>query len=210
MEFDFEAIDAKNRYKLLVSTIVPRPIALVTTVSVDGHVNAAPFSFFNVVGSDPALVVLGVSNRPDGSPKDTAANILASKEFVVNLVSESITQQMNICAIDFPSGCNELHEANLTAVASSAVKPPRIAESPVNFECRLVQVVEIGRNRTLLGEVLSMHIRDDVVDAENFYVNTSALHLIGRTGGAGGYVTTRDHFEIPRISYSEWQLRRNG
>lgn len=207
MEFDFAKLAAKDRYKLLVSTVVPRPIALVTTVSQAGHVNAAPFSFFNVVGSDPAIVVLGISNRPEGPPKDTAANILASGEFVVNLVSESIAQQMNTCATDFPANHDELKEAGLTAIPSTAVKPPRIAESPVNFECRLAQVVEIGRNRTILGEVLRMHIHDDLIDTERLYVRTDQLHLIGRMHGGGMYTRTNDLFEIPRVSFAEWQSK---
>jgi len=208
MTFDFTTLPPRDAYKLLISTVVPRPIALVTSLDEHGRVNAAPFSFFNVVGSDPPLVVLGVSNRPEGPPKDTAANIAASKEFVVNLVSESIADAMNICATDFPADHSEVEAAGLELTSSIDVKPPRIQASPVNFECREVQTLRIGNNRTIVGQIVRMHIRDELVDKEKLYVDTAALKLIGRMGGGGGYVRTTDGFEIPRVSYAQWLERQ--
>src|SRR5688572_32679538 len=136
MEFDLRRLNSRDRYKLLASVVVPRAIALVTSVDAQGRVNAAPFSFFNVLGSEPALVVLGIGDRPDGAPKDTARNIRLTHEFVVNLVDEAIAERMNICAVDFPAGTDELRHAGFTCLPSADVQPPRLAESPVNLECR--------------------------------------------------------------------------
>ena len=139
MHFDLGAIPTSDAYKLLVSTVVPRPIALATTVDRAGRINAAPFSFFNAVSSVPPVVVLGISpgdpNSTGDGYKDTERNIRETGEFVVNLVDEALAERMNICAVDFPSAIGELEEARLTPLASVGVRPPRIAESPVSFEC---------------------------------------------------------------------------
>src|SRR5688500_523469 len=132
MDIDPASLKPSDCYKLLTCLIVPRPIALVTTLGADGIVNAAPFSFFNVLGSEPPVVVLGVGDRSDGDPKDTALNIRRSGEFVVNVVTEEIAEAMNVCATDFPHGRSELEAAGLTPAASAKVRTPRIAESPVN------------------------------------------------------------------------------
>src|SRR5688572_15373549 len=172
MQFDMAGISGRDRYKLLTGVVVPRPIALVTTLDGAGGFNAAPFSFFNAMGADPALIVLGVGNRSREEPKDTAKYIRASGEFVVNVVTEEIAERMNVTACDFPAGVDELAMAGLTAAPSRVVKPPRVAESPVNMECREVSTTEIGRNRVILGELLVMHVRDDIVDVEKLYVHT--------------------------------------
>src|SRR5690349_17156677 len=127
MIFDMDQVSARDRYKLLTGVVVPRPIALVTTLDSAGGINAAPFSFFNAMGADPPLVVLGVGNRSREEPKDTAKNIRAGRDFVVNLVSEEIAERMNITAVDFPHGTDELAAAGLTAAPSHRVKPPRVA-----------------------------------------------------------------------------------
>ncbi|HEX8237716.1 MAG TPA: flavin reductase family protein [Abditibacteriaceae bacterium] len=209
MQFDMAQLAPRDRYKLLVSTVVPRPIALVTSVDEAGRVNAAPFSFFNVLGSDPPLLVLGIGDRSRDTPKDSAHNIRCSGEFVVNLVDESIAESMNICAVDFPPEISEIEAAGLSTQVSVQVKVPRIAQSPVSFECREVQTMEIGRNRVIFGEVLQMHIRDDLVDAEKLYVHTENLRAVGRMHGAGWYTHTTEIFQIPRLSYEEW-LERHG
>jgi flavin reductase (DIM6/NTAB) family NADH-FMN oxidoreductase RutF len=208
MTFNFQELAARDRYKLLISTVVPRPIAWVTSVGPTGVVNAAPFSFFNAVGSDPALVVLGVGNREIGVPKDSAANIRARGEFVVNLVNEELAERMNICAVDFPAHESEIDAAGLQLEPGVQIHVPYLVESPVSFECREYSTTEIGRNRIIIGEVLAMHIKDEYVDPERLYVNTNALHLIGRMGGGGGYTKTRETFEIPRMSYEEWQAKQ--
>ncbi len=205
MQFDMTQLAARDRYKLLTGVVVPRPIALVTSLDEAGRVNAAPFSFFNIVGSDPPLVVLGIGNRSENEPKDTARNIRHSGEFVVNIVDEDIAQAMNVCAVDFPSGLSEIEAARLHTEPSLQVRAPRIRESPVGLECREVQTLEIGRNRVILGEVLQLYIRDDLIDIEKLYVRTEQLHAVGRMHGAGGYTNTRGFFQMPRLSYEEWQ-----
>ena len=210
MHFDMRQLAARDRYKLLVSVVVPRPIALVTSLSENGQVNAAPFSFFNVMGSEPPIVALAPGNGPDGEPKDTARNIRRNGEFVVNIVDEAIADAMNICAIDFPSGISELVAAGLTAQPSQEVQAPRIEESPVNLECRELMTLEIGRNRIVLGEVLHIHIRDELVDPEKLHVRTENMHVVGRMHGGGGYTRTRDYFQIDRLDYEVWQNRQRS
>ena len=205
MEFDLRELSAKNRYKLLTAVVVPRPIALVTSLDENGVVNAAPFSYFNMMGSDPPIVALGPAWRADSSPKDTPCNIRATGEFVINLVDENLARQMNICAVDFPPHESEVAAAQLELAPSLTVKVPRLAASPVHLECREHSTIEIGRTRVVLGEVLHLRIRDDLVDAEKFYVRSGELGLIGRMHGGGWYARTSDLFEMPRMTYEEWQ-----
>ena len=206
MLFDFAELPGKARYKLLASTITPRPIAWVVTTDAAGLVNAAPFSFFNVLSGDPPTVGISVGRRAPGVPKDTLANIEATGEFVINLVSRANAEAMNKTATEFPAGVDELAAAKLGRLPSVKVTPPRIAESPVAFECKLAQAVPLGPANTLvLGHVVAMHVRDDaVLDALKHYIDTPKLDLVGRMHGAGGYTTTRDQFEIRRIPYDQW------
>jgi flavin reductase (DIM6/NTAB) family NADH-FMN oxidoreductase RutF len=212
MHFDLGRIAESDAYKLLVSTVVPRPIALATTIDGDGRVNAAPFSFFNAVSSRPPVVVLGISpgdasgaNGGDGY-KDTARNIRDSGEFVVNLVDEELAERMNICAVDFPTGVEELAMAELSPVAAVEVRPPRIREAPVSFECKRITGVSLGAQSMLeIGRVIHIHIRDDLVDAERFYVHTEKMKLIGRMHGRGWYARTSDLFLMERLSVENWR-----
>src|SRR3984885_4494248 len=181
MLFDFAEIPARECYKLLVSTVTPRPIAWVVSLDAKGVLNAGAFSFFNAFAGDPPVVGIGVGSHEPGRPKDTRANILETGQFVVNLVSERNAEQMNITAIEFDPGVNELEQAGLTPVPSVRVKPPRIAESPVAMECELMQIVEWGENGLVLGRVVAMHIHDEMVlDAAKHYIDTPKLKLIGR------------------------------
>ena len=200
MRFDMPKLAARDRYKLLTGVVVPRPIALVTTLGSQGP-NAAPFSFFNGIGSDPAMLMFSVGNK-DGGAKDTIANILEIPEFVVHIVSDAIREKMNICAIDYPRGVNEIEQAGFTALASAKVRPPRIAEAPVAFECRLLQRLELGRvpYHVVIGEVVYFHYHEGIVD-ERFYVDTGKIDPIGRLGGRGGYTRITDRFEMPRLKY---------
>lgn len=209
MLFDFAAIGPDNAYKLLVSTVVPRPIAWVTTLDTEGRVNAAPYSFFNAMANDPAVVAIGIGPKK-GELKDTGTNIRRTGQFVVNLVSEDTAQAMNVTAIDVDPGVDELAMAKLTPLASTRVKPPRIAESPVSMECERLAVVEVGNGRAVvLGKVLAMHVRDDcVLDPAKCYIDTPKLGLIGRMHGRGWYARTTDRIEIPRITVAEWQANR--
>jgi flavin reductase (DIM6/NTAB) family NADH-FMN oxidoreductase RutF len=207
MHFDLTKISATDAYKLLVSTVVPRPIALATTVDREGRVNAAPFSFFNAVSSVPPVVVLGISPGVNGGDgyKDTERNIRDTGEFVVNLVDEALAESMNICGVDFPSGTAELDMARLTPVPSAEIRPPRIAQSPVSFECRRITGVSLGpRSMLEIGRVIHIHIRDDLVDPAKFYVATEKLRLIGRMHGRGWYARTSDLFLMDRLSREEW------
>ncbi len=208
MHFDFAELSARDRYKLLGGLVVPRPIALVTTRSKEGHDNAAPFSFFNVLAEEPPLVVLGLGISPSGGTKDTTANIRDTGEFVVNLVDEALAEAMNICAIDFPPEVDELAVAGLDLLPSEKIRPGRIAAAPVNMECRRMVTLQPGPERYIvLGEVLMLHVRDGVVDPATLRVDHAAHAPIGRLFG-GGYVRTHDRFEMPRITYEAWLRER--
>jgi flavin reductase (DIM6/NTAB) family NADH-FMN oxidoreductase RutF len=211
MLFDFATVPPREAYKLLVSCVVPRPIAWVVSQDSAGVINAAPFSFFNAFSDNPAVIGFGCGPRPEGASKDTAANIRATGQFVVCLVPESAVHGMNTTAIDFPPGIDELAEAGLSTVASTRVKPPRIAESPVAMECETFQLVPAGRHTIVLGRVLAMHIRDDcMLDPAKFYVDTPKLGLIGRMHGRGWYARTSDRFEVPRLTVAEWEARKKA
>ena len=209
MLFDMETLEAQNRYKILASTVTPRPIAWVTTLSEDGVVNAAPYSFFNALGHEPPTLALGLL-AGKGRFKDTATNILATGEFVVNLVSEKNAEAMNVTCIDAPPDIDELELAGLTPVPSHAVRPPRIAESPVSFECRVLTSLVTGPHQTIvIGRILRAHIDDAVVqDKARCYIDTQALRLIGRMHGSGWYARCTDLFQMDRPAWAEWQ--RNG
>jgi flavin reductase (DIM6/NTAB) family NADH-FMN oxidoreductase RutF len=184
-------------YKLLIGSVVPRPIAFVSTVSTDGVFNLAPFSFFNVICAEPPTVCFSTGFRVPS--KDTLANVQATGEFVVNIVSEEIAEQMNLCSGEYPHGVSEFEISGLTPVPSDLVKPPYVGESHVNMECKLVQMVEVStlpRGGTLIiGEVVRFHIAEAIVD--NFRVDPDKLRAIGRMGG-NWYTRTRDRFEMIR------------
>ena len=166
MELDLEGTHADRSYVTLVSLIVPRPIAWVTTVNPDGVVNAAPFSFFNVLGANPPIVGICPGDREDGTPKDTARNIRSTHEFVVNLVDEDLAEAMNRTAASVAHGVSELAATGLSTRASSVVRPPRIAESPASPECREWGTLQIGDNRLMIGLVRRIHVRDELIDPD--------------------------------------------
>ncbi len=212
MLFDFSELPPGEGYKLMVSTIVPRPIAWVVTQSPAGVVNAAPFSFFNALSGNPPILGVSIGDSPRGpGDKDTLANIKATGQFVVCLVSEATAHAMNVTATDMPPEVDELAEANLTAAPSAKVAPPRIAESPVAIECELFQMVELGTNTLVLGKIVAMQVRDDcVLNPEKHYIDTPKLGLIGRMHGRGWYAKTTDRVEIPRISLEDWAATKGG
>jgi flavin reductase (DIM6/NTAB) family NADH-FMN oxidoreductase RutF len=193
MQLDFQELTAPQRYKLLVSLIVPRPIALVTTTSQSGLVNAAPFSFFNVFCDEPPVIILGIAERANGALKDTARNIIQSGEFVVNMVDKQIAEAMHACATDLPSEESELALAGLTEAASVVVKPPRIAESPASLECKLHTKLELGTYNLFVGQVHMMHARDGLIDPKTLRVEMSSYQPVGRLF-ANRYCTTDDQF----------------
>jgi len=198
MEFDLEKEFADRAYQLLASLVTPRPIAFVSTLSPDGKINAAPFSFFNLLGAQPPVVAIAPGDRDGGTPKDTALNIRATHEFVVNLVDETIAEAMNQCAASLPYGENELEHAGLHSAPSSLVKPPRIAESPASLECVEWGTLQIGGNRVIIGVVKWLHLRDELFDAEKKRVRADKFLVIGRMASPHWYCRTRDRFEMIR------------
>ncbi len=198
-----------ERYKLLCAVVVPRPIALVTTLDENGAVNAAPFSFFNVFSEDPALVVLGLQHKADRAPKDTTRNIDRDGEFVVHMVDEALALAMNDCAIDFPSGESEVAAAGLATWPSVDVKVPRLAAAPFALECRRSVALSFAPGRELLiGEVLRVHARDGLLDRATLHVDLAAYQPIGRMFG-NLYSHQRDIFTMERESYAQWHARRD-
>lgn len=208
MNFDLDQLPASHAYKLLVGLVAPRPIALITSVDETGVLNAAPFSAYNYLCTNPPIIGVGVTNRPDQQfvPKDTARNIRRTGEFVVNVVTEDIAEKMNLCATDFPREMSEVELAGFTTAPSQKVKPPRLAEAHAALECREYTTMEIGRSRIILGLVVAVYVEDRYVDPAGPYIQAEELHAIGRMNGLGNYVRTRDAFmTIPRISYEEWK-----
>ncbi len=199
---DFAQRSAYERYKLMASLIVPRPIALVTTLGANGVANAAPFSMFNMLGEDPPIVMISINRTHGGRLKDTAANILASGEFVVHLADEPIAAQMHACGESLPPEVSELEKVGLHALPSTQVKPPRIAEAPVAFECVLHEKLETESRYIFIGRVLCLHARDGLVDTETWRVRLQDYHPVGRFG-ASFYVKTNERFASGGASEGE-------
>src|ERR1700722_3146767 len=173
IELDLENEYADRAYALLACLVTPRPIALVTSLSPDGKINAAPFSFFNLLGANPPILAFAPGDRDDGSPKDTVLNIRATHEFVVNLVDEALAEAMNKCAASLPHGENELEFAGLHAAPSTSVAPPRIVEAPASLECKEWGTLQIEGNRMVIGMIKRVHLRDELYDPENKRVYTA-------------------------------------
>ena len=204
LHFDFAETPPATRYKLLAGLVVPRPIALITTRSKEGIVNAAPFSFFNVFAEDPALVVVGLQGHPDGRLKDTTLNIRAAGTFVVNLVDEPLVTAMNDCAMDFPPGVGEPQALGLATAPGVHVPVPRLAGAPVALECRQVTMMCFGPTRDLIvGEVVGLFVRGGIVDPVTLRTDYDALAPVARLAGAL-YARVSDRFAIERKSYAEW------
>ncbi len=210
----FEVATAKPReiYNMMIGLIAPRPIALVTSRNEQGQLNAAPFSAYNYLCTDPPIVGLGVTNRPGTAvPKDTAHNIRRTGEFVVNVVTEDLLRQMNICATDFPADVDELDMAGLETEPSQFISVPRIRQAHAALECVEHTTLEIGRSRIILGRIVAMYVEDQFVDPSGPYIKAEELHAIGRMNGLGSYVKTRDSFlHQPRISYEDWLAGKRG
>ena len=206
MYIDLTQLNVSTAYKLLTSTIVPRPIAWVISQSQEGLLNAAPFSFFNAMSANPPTIALGIARRDSGAPKDTWRNINETKQFVVNLVTESMAEAMNVTATEFEAGVNELEKAKLATLASTLVAPPRIQGAPVSFECELFQTVPLSEiSSVILGKVLALHIEDRFIsNRERLHLDTPAMRLISRMHGAGWYARTTDLFKIDRIPVEKW------
>ncbi|TMA04875.1 MAG: flavin reductase family protein [Methanobacteriota archaeon] len=198
MMVDPASLPERDSYRLMISAFVPRPIAFVSTRSLAGTDNCAPFSYSMGVSSRPMVLAISVGER-DGRRKDTARNILDTREFVVNLVTEAIADKMNVASGDYAARVSEFEEAGLTPIPSDAVLPSRVAESPVNFECRLIRAVTVADNTVLFGEAVRLHV-DDAVMTQGL-VDVHKAKPIGRLGGTQ-YCRTQDVFELrrPRIT----------
>ncbi len=205
--FDFRALSERERYKLLIGTVTPRPIALVTTVDPQGRINAAPFSFFNCLSADPPILALGVENHPDMSFKDTALNIRLTEVFTVNMVSHAIAEAMHVCAVPFAAGRDELQAAGLTAMPGVRVASPYIKEAPAAFECRRHVTLELGKSRQIiLGEIVFAHYHRDVIDVECMRIDPARLDTIARLGG-NTCCTIRDRFEMATPTLADFDAR---
>jgi flavin reductase (DIM6/NTAB) family NADH-FMN oxidoreductase RutF len=189
--------DWRSLYPLLLTTVTPRPIALVSSESADGQRNLAPFSWFNLVSANPPVLMFCPSVRRDGKDKDTFANIEAVREFVVALVTEAIAEPMARCATLLPPGSDEFEFSGLTPIGATQVKPPLVSDSPVNFECKLREVMsfgdEPGNGRVVLGDVVALHIADWLLDDDGLVVQ-ERLRTVGRLG--------RDQYTTVQEAYS--------
>ncbi len=205
MELDPQTLEIADRYKLLIGGIVPRPIAFVSSLSVEGRLNLAPFSFFAGVSSNPMTILFCPANKADGSEKDTLRNVLpvaegGRGEFVVNAVSYGIARRMSACAEELPYGESEFVLSGLTTRASAKIAPPGVAESLLSFECRTQRVIRLNPGapaggNIVLGEVVWVHAGEGLVN-ERHHVDPALLDAVGRMGGLA-YCTTRDRFEMP-------------
>lgn len=200
MRLDFANLAPREAYGWMISTILPRPIAWVSTISAEGKTNLAPFSFFQgVTANPPTLMFVPVNNR-QGGKKDTVRNIEAVPEFVINLVPHRLAEQMNATSATVPYGESEFEKFGIASTPSDLVRPPRVASAPVAFECRLHQIVNIGEGplaaNVIFGRILVVHVSDEVL-GDDGKPDVRKLDLIGRLGGEA-YTTTRDTFSIER------------
>ncbi|WP_372922092.1 flavin reductase family protein [Roseovarius sp.] len=178
---DLDSISAEDRYKLLSALVIPRPVAWVTTVDAKGVVNAAPYSFFNVFGQDPALIILGLQHKPNGSPKDTTRNIDATGEFVVNLATPALVTEMVGTASSYNPGESEPSALGLKLAPSGRVKPPRLADAPVAIECERMMALSLSAERSiLLGRAVGLATRDGLVDTERMHVDWAGDYPVAR------------------------------
>ena len=198
IELDLLTTHADRAYPILAGLVTPRPIAWVTTLNEDGSVNAAPFSFFNVFGAEPPLVIFAPGDRDDGSPKDTARNCRRTGEFVVNLVDAALAEAMVGTAASVPYGVSETKKGKLATTPSSTVGPPRIKAAPAALECNVHSIQQIGENRLILGIVHRVHVRKTFYDPKTQRIRGEKFHPIGRMSVPDWYCRTDDLFELKR------------
>lgn len=196
MEFNLDSADSHLSYKLLSGLVIPRPIALISTKGPTGVVNAAPFSFFNLMGDNPPILIVSIEYRDDGSMKDSSRNIIETGEFVVNLVDEALADKMHACSTAFPPETSEPEVLGLALEPSSHIGVPRLADAPVALECTLYQTVSIGTYRQLIiGRIHHLHAREGIIDPATMRIDMSRYFPIGRLF-ADRYCRTRDQFAV--------------
>lgn len=207
MQIDPALNSVADNYKLLTNLVIPRPIAWVTSQNAVGLVNLAPFSFFNAVGADPLYVIISVGLNDAGELKDTGKNIVANREFVVNLVTEELFDAMNISAADFPADASELDAAQLRSVPSAQIRVPRIAAAQASLECKLFSTQTLGKNLLIIGEVVMFHVADHLI-GPRFHISNFAP--LGRLGSPSVYCRSTDRFDVKRISYAQWHTGKKA
>jgi len=199
MKCDPAKLNIKDCHDLLVGAVLPRPIAFVSTIGANGVNNLAPFSYFTILSSKPVVVGFGIGPKRDGGKKDTLVNVEFAGDFVINVVTEGLAEAMNLTSGEYPPEIDEFKEAGLTAVPGDRVKSPRVGESPLNMECRLLQILEFGEaprvNRFVIGEVLQIHVQEELL--VNNLVKAERLKPVGRLG-EDFYCRTQDIFEMKR------------
>ena len=184
MEIDLEALTARDRYKLLCGVVIPRPIAWVTTISVDGVVNVAPFSFFNVFGADPATVILGLEHQADGTPKDTTRNIDETGEYTINILTPDLNDVMVATAARYPANVSEAAVLDLDLCPSAKIAPPRLTCAPVALECRKTLALSLSPERSIMiGEAITLSAREGLIDVERNHVNWEGHYPTARLFG---------------------------
>jgi len=193
--FDPATLTRVEQYKLLTGAVIPRPIALVTTLGAEG-VNAAPFSFFNAVAAEPPIIMFSAGRRSNGI-KDTTRNIQDTREFVVHIVDDAAREKMNICGIEYDFGVDEVHEAGFRTAPSVRVRPPRLIDCPVQLECRAIDIITFGHYDMIIGEVVFFHFRADVIN-ERMHTDAVKLNPVGRLSGTG-YVSVTEQINMPRL-----------
>lgn len=212
MRFDFERMDAATRFEMMTATVVPRPIAIVTTLDAEGRLNAAPYSFFGLLALTPPLLGIGVLPHAEGRMKDTGVNALATGELVANMVSEEMADAMNLTCLDAPPGVDEAALAGLATAASDRVAVPRLAASPVAFECVLHDAIRLGPDEAiLLARIVTVHVADALAGASPPHtLDTPGLRLFGALHAARWYARTTDRFAMDRPNWAEWSAGRAG
>jgi flavin reductase (DIM6/NTAB) family NADH-FMN oxidoreductase RutF len=203
MHLDPDDLDIPSRYKLLIGAVVPRPIAFVSTISKDGRTNLAPFSFFNAIGASPMTLLFCPANKPDGTPKDSLINAdpeTGTGQFVVNTASEPYIRKVAAAAEPLDYGDSEFDLTHLTPAPSTRVAPPRLAESPISFECETIQIIRTNPGapaggNIVIGRVVYIHACEDLIN-DRFHVDPDVLASVGRMGGLQ-YTFTRDRFTLP-------------
>jgi len=202
MQIDPTLQSEVENYKLLTNLIIPRPIAWITSMNESDVINLAPFSFFNAISSDPIYVVIGIGERDSGGLKDTAKNILLTKDFVINMITENLLSAMNVSAIDFPPEESEVTAAKLNTLSSVKIKTPRLKESLVSLECKLFKSESLGSSTLIIGEIVMFHVDDKIIGPR---AHISGYAPIGRLGSPSMYCRTNDRFELRRLN--RWPIQ---